>query len=132
MASTTALRPLRTLGGLCAKLSVHRPAGRVGNPARERLRIFFSHPLRPRALAVSLVRGSRSLIYQTIPDGLRRVVVRSSRAMTERTPPNVEVVDLAPGLWIWRIEHPSWRPDADWQEVVTCISVDAGGERWLI
>ena len=52
--------------------------------------------------------------------------------MTERMLPNVEVIDLAPGLWIWRLEHPSWNPDVDWQEVVTCVCVDTGGERWLL
>jgi len=44
----------------------------------------------------------------------------------------MQIIDLAPGLWIWRIAHPGWKPDADWQEVVTCTCVDAGGERWLI
>jgi hypothetical protein len=52
--------------------------------------------------------------------------------MTERRSPNVEILDLAPGLWIWRLEHPAWNQDTDWQEVVTCICVDAGGERWLL
>ena len=46
--------------------------------------------------------------------------------------PNVEVIDLAPGLWIWRLEHPAWKPDVDWQQVVTCVCVDAGSERWLL
>ena len=52
--------------------------------------------------------------------------------MRERTSPNVEVIDLAPGLWIWRLEHPRWKPDHDWQQVVTCVCADAGGERWLL
>jgi hypothetical protein len=52
--------------------------------------------------------------------------------MTVGSSPNVEVVDLAPGLWIWRLEHPAWREDVDWQEVVTCVCVDAGAERWLL
>src|SRR6516162_7170574 len=52
--------------------------------------------------------------------------------MTERTSPKVEVIDLAPGLWIWRVEHPGWKPDDDWQQVVTCVCVDEGGERWLL
>jgi hypothetical protein len=46
--------------------------------------------------------------------------------------PNVDVIDLAPGLWIWRLEHPAWKPDVDWQQVVTCVCVDAGRERWLL
>jgi hypothetical protein len=52
--------------------------------------------------------------------------------MTDRTSPKVEVVDIAPGLWIWRLEHPAWKPDVDWQQVVTCVCVDAGRERWLL
>jgi len=52
--------------------------------------------------------------------------------MTERTSPNVEVIDLAPGLWIWRLEHPAWNEHADWQEVVTCVCAHAGSERWLL
>ena len=52
--------------------------------------------------------------------------------MAEGTPPRVEVVDLAPGLWIWRLAHPGWRPEVDWQQIVTGVCVDAGDERWLI
>ena len=52
--------------------------------------------------------------------------------MTKRTTPNVEVIDLAPGLWIWRLEHPGWRPSVDWQQVVTCVCADAEDERWLL
>jgi hypothetical protein len=47
-------------------------------------------------------------------------------------PPKVDVVDVAPGLWIWRLPHPAWTKDEDWQEVVTCVCADAGGERWLL
>src|SRR5215469_3515282 len=52
--------------------------------------------------------------------------------MAESKSPQLEVIDLAPGLWIWRLAHPAWHPEADWQPVVTCVCVDAGGERWLI
>jgi hypothetical protein len=52
--------------------------------------------------------------------------------MTQRSAPNVEVVDLAPGLWIWRLEHPSWSEGHDWPEVVTSVCVDAGDERWVL
>ncbi|MGW5366613.1 hypothetical protein [Actinopolymorpha pittospori] len=52
--------------------------------------------------------------------------------MSHRVSPNVEVVDLAPGLWIWRLEHPNWSQGHDWQEVVTSVCVDAGAERWLL
>jgi hypothetical protein len=52
--------------------------------------------------------------------------------MTQPSSPNVEVIDLAPGLWIWRLEHPNWSEGHDWQEVVTSVCVDAGAERWLL
>lgn len=54
--------------------------------------------------------------------------------MTEgaTTRPNVKVIDLAPGLWIWRLEHPAWRKGVDWQEVVTSVCADMGGERWVV
>ena len=52
--------------------------------------------------------------------------------MPDETPAHVAVTDIAPGLWIWRIEHPHWRPDVDWQKVITCTVVDAGRERWVI
>jgi hypothetical protein len=44
----------------------------------------------------------------------------------------VVVIDLAPGLWIWRLEHPNWSEGHDWQEVVTSVCVDAGSERWVL
>ena len=44
--------------------------------------------------------------------------------MAERISPQVEVIDVAPGLWIWRIEHPGWKPDDDGQQVVTSVCVD--------
>jgi len=52
--------------------------------------------------------------------------------VTERSSPTVQVIDLGPGLWIWRLEHPSWNEQCDWQEVVTSVCVDAGNERWLL
>ena len=39
-----------------------------------------------------------------------------------------EVRDVAPGLWLWRAEHPDWSPDADWDPLVTSTCVEAGGE----
>jgi hypothetical protein len=39
-----------------------------------------------------------------------------------------EVRDVAPGLWIWRSEHPDWRPGLDWNEVVTSTCVESQGE----
>lgn len=43
-----------------------------------------------------------------------------------------ELRDVAPGLWIWRVEHPAWRPDADWEPLVTSTCVESGGEVALL
>jgi hypothetical protein len=39
-----------------------------------------------------------------------------------------EIRDLAPGLWIWRVPHPDWRPGLDWEQHVTSTCVESGGE----
>jgi hypothetical protein len=39
-----------------------------------------------------------------------------------------EVVDLAPGLWIWRLSYPDWHERAGWPDVVTSTCVESGGE----
>lgn len=52
--------------------------------------------------------------------------------MSQGNSPKVVVIDLAPGLWIWRLEHPNWSEGHDWQEVVTSVCVDAGTERWVL
>ena len=39
-----------------------------------------------------------------------------------------DVQDIAPGLWIWRVAYPDWRPDAGWPEHVTSTCVETGGE----
>jgi hypothetical protein len=38
------------------------------------------------------------------------------------------VVDVAPGLWLWRTEHPDWAPHVDWSPAVTSTVVASGGE----
>ena len=43
-----------------------------------------------------------------------------------------EVRDVAPGLWIWRLAHPDWRPELDWPETVTSTCVESGGEIALL
>jgi hypothetical protein len=40
----------------------------------------------------------------------------------------VEIVDVAPGLWIWRPAHPDWSADAGWEPPVTSTCVESGGE----
>jgi hypothetical protein len=36
--------------------------------------------------------------------------------------------DVAPGLWLWQVEHPDWRPDVDWPPMVASTVVETGGE----
>jgi hypothetical protein len=39
-----------------------------------------------------------------------------------------EIRDVAPGLWIWRTEHPDWKPGLDWEQLVTSTCVESRGE----
>jgi hypothetical protein len=39
-----------------------------------------------------------------------------------------ELRDVAPGLWLWRVEHPDWHPEAGWEPAVTSTVVESGGE----
>jgi hypothetical protein len=39
-----------------------------------------------------------------------------------------EIVDVAPGLWFWRLEHPDWTPEQEWQPTVTSTCVESRGE----
>jgi glyoxylase-like metal-dependent hydrolase (beta-lactamase superfamily II) len=43
-----------------------------------------------------------------------------------------EVRDIVPGLWIWRVEHPDWKPGLDWEQMVTSTWVESGGEVALL
>ena len=44
----------------------------------------------------------------------------------------VELVDVASGLWVWRLEHPAWHEGYDWEPLVTSTVVESGGEVALI
>jgi glyoxylase-like metal-dependent hydrolase (beta-lactamase superfamily II) len=39
-----------------------------------------------------------------------------------------ETLDVASGLWIWRLSYPDWHDGAGWPEVVTSTCVESGGE----
>ena len=44
-----------------------------------------------------------------------------------------EIIDVAPGLWVWRTEHPDWGGDPDeWEPTVTCTCVESRGEVALL
>ena len=42
------------------------------------------------------------------------------------------VTDVAPGLWIWRLAYPDWRPGVGWEERVSSTCVESGGEVALL
>ncbi len=39
-----------------------------------------------------------------------------------------QITDVAPGLWIWRADHPDWADDVGWEPPVTSTCVESGGE----
>ena len=41
---------------------------------------------------------------------------------------SAHLLDVAPGLWIWRREHPEWAPGLGWQPTVTSTCVESRGE----
>jgi hypothetical protein len=44
----------------------------------------------------------------------------------------VELLDVAPGLWIWRLEHPDWKPGQGWEPLVASTYVESQGERLVL
>ncbi len=40
----------------------------------------------------------------------------------------VELIDVVPGLWVWRMDHPDWTRDSGWRPRVTSACVESGGE----
>jgi glyoxylase-like metal-dependent hydrolase (beta-lactamase superfamily II) len=44
----------------------------------------------------------------------------------------MQAMDVVPGLWVWRLQHPDWSPDAGWEPLVTSTVVETGGEVALI
>lgn len=43
-----------------------------------------------------------------------------------------EVVDVAPGLWLWRTAHRDWKPDEGWDPIVTSTCVSSAGETLVL
>ena len=43
-----------------------------------------------------------------------------------------EVREVTDGLWVWRLEHPDWRPDAGWEPPVTSVWIECGGETAVV
>ncbi|MBA2557858.1 MAG: hypothetical protein H0V12_11035 [Chloroflexi bacterium] len=45
---------------------------------------------------------------------------------------NVEIRDVAPGLWLWRQRHWEWREGDDWEPEVASFAVESGGHTVLL
>jgi hypothetical protein len=43
-----------------------------------------------------------------------------------------EILDVAAGLWVWRVRHRDWEPGLDWEPTVTSTCVESGGEVGLL
>jgi hypothetical protein len=43
-----------------------------------------------------------------------------------------EMVDVEPGLWLWRTEHPDWSPDVEWSPTVASVCARSGRETVLL
>lgn len=44
----------------------------------------------------------------------------------------LRIVDVAEGLWVWRMPHPDWEPGQDGDRVVTSTFVESRGERAVL
>jgi hypothetical protein len=44
----------------------------------------------------------------------------------------VELRDVAAGLWIWRLEHPDWKPGQGWEPLVASTCVESAGETLVL
>jgi glyoxylase-like metal-dependent hydrolase (beta-lactamase superfamily II) len=40
----------------------------------------------------------------------------------------VELLDVATGLWVWRVEHPAWTPNQGWDPIVASTCVESRGQ----
>jgi hypothetical protein len=56
----------------------------------------------------------------------------SERSTVQNHPVGWELRDVAPGLWLWRAEHPDWRPELEWERLVASTCVSSGGEVALL
>jgi glyoxylase-like metal-dependent hydrolase (beta-lactamase superfamily II) len=43
-----------------------------------------------------------------------------------------KLIDITPGLWLWRVEHPGWSPGCGWEPLVASTCVESGGEVALL
>jgi hypothetical protein len=43
-----------------------------------------------------------------------------------------EVIDVAPGLWLWQVQYGEWPRGEGWDGKVACTCVESGGEIALL
>lgn len=48
--------------------------------------------------------------------------------MEQNSESQVEVRDVADGLWIWRLKHPRWKPGQGWEPIVASTCVESRGD----
>jgi hypothetical protein len=53
-------------------------------------------------------------------------ILNTTRSMAK------ELRDVAPGLWLWRVDYPDWHPGLVWERTVTSTCVESGGEVVLL
>jgi hypothetical protein len=64
---------------------------------------------------------------------LKQIITRTPPSSGNRLLPlEHEIRDVTPGLWIWRLAHPEWKPGLGWREMVTSTCVESGGEVALL
>jgi len=44
----------------------------------------------------------------------------------------VELRDVAAGLWVWRLAHPHWKPGQGWEPLVASTCVESRGETLVL
>ncbi|MFW6201020.1 MAG: hypothetical protein ACOC8B_00450 [Gemmatimonadota bacterium] len=64
------------------------------------------------------------------PDGIGAELEDRPRPHAARG--TVEIRDVAEGLWVWRVEHPGWKPGQGWEPVVASTCVESGGETLVL
>src|SRR5207249_10683198 len=88
-------------------------------------------PARP-LLRQGLERGDRTRLHpaQAVPRALVEHAARRHPApgLTSQ----VEVRDVAPGLWLWRQPHPDWREGLGWEPEGASFCVESLGERIVL
>ncbi len=110
-----------------------RRRDRSGRRLRRRLRVrpargLGADRLRPRG---QRARGACARRHRGLGDAApargRRVRASPGGRLTQSSR-MTSVIDVAPGLWVWRVAHPDWNPELDWPKEVTSTCVESGGE----